>query len=512
MNKILRSSASWLIIGSALLLMATGCSRDHAQPDRKGIDMSAPDAQSAAVVYPAPEGEPLSKDFTLTVNGRAVPVYSCRVSAMPFNQVWPGYQRPLDQTELASFAYWDMSGPVQVEVVSSAPVQSVAVRPSARAIRPTVEGNRIAFTLPAPGPLTVEVNGWHHALHLFAGPPASPPPDPHDPNVLYFGPGVHKPGKVLLHDNQTVYLAPGSVVYGAFDATSVSNVRIFGRGIIDASNFARDEGGGCIRVTDSRNVIVDGLTLRDPDVWCLTVLGSDKVDLSNLRLVGLWRYNSDGIDVCNSRDVTIRDSFIRSFDDSIVVKGIINRRDLPVRNVLVERCVIWNDWGRALEIGAETCAPEITNLVFRDCDIIRTVNVAMDVQHGDRALVADLLFENIRVEVDDLNFPPALQQRPGEKYLEQPGGYSPALLVVEIVGTMWSKDTQRGTARNITFRNIDVTGKPVMSSELQGFDAQHVVRNVTIENLRVNGRIMRTPQEASISVGSFVEGVRVLAP
>src|ERR1039458_2914777 len=75
---------------------------------------------------PAPRGEKLSADYTLRVNGKDVPVYSCRVSAAPINQVWPGYQRPLDQTELASFAYWAMSGPVTVEISSSRPYQSVA--------------------------------------------------------------------------------------------------------------------------------------------------------------------------------------------------------------------------------------------------------------------------------------------------------------------------------------------------------------------------------------------------
>jgi len=67
------------------------------------------------VTWPAPAGETLSEDYTLRVNGRAVPVYSCRVSAVPFNQVWPGYQRPVDQTELAGFAYWEMTRPVTVK-------------------------------------------------------------------------------------------------------------------------------------------------------------------------------------------------------------------------------------------------------------------------------------------------------------------------------------------------------------------------------------------------------------
>src|SRR5271157_3515454 len=69
-------------------------------------------AAAPVTVWPAPVGEKLCEDYELRVNGQPVPVCACRVSAVPFNQVWPGYQRPLDQTEIAGFAHWGMSGPV----------------------------------------------------------------------------------------------------------------------------------------------------------------------------------------------------------------------------------------------------------------------------------------------------------------------------------------------------------------------------------------------------------------
>ena len=90
--------------------------------------MTAP-AQTI-VAAPAPEGETPYEDYQLTVGGKPVPVYSCRVSAIPFNQVWPGYQRPLDQTELAGFASWDMHGAVRIEIETAQPLQSVVVRPA----------------------------------------------------------------------------------------------------------------------------------------------------------------------------------------------------------------------------------------------------------------------------------------------------------------------------------------------------------------------------------------------
>ena len=128
------------------------------------------------VTWPAPAGEKLSEDYTLRVNGKQVPVYACRVSAMPYNQVWPGYQRPIDQTEMAGFAYWEMSGPVRVEVTSKRPFRTVAIKPGSRGVQASVKGQQIAFRLPKPGQFTVELDGTHHALHLFADPPETGAP------------------------------------------------------------------------------------------------------------------------------------------------------------------------------------------------------------------------------------------------------------------------------------------------------------------------------------------------
>jgi len=47
--------------------------------------------------------EKISDEFKVTANGEQIGVYKCRVSAHPLNQEWPGYQRPLYQTEQTSY-------------------------------------------------------------------------------------------------------------------------------------------------------------------------------------------------------------------------------------------------------------------------------------------------------------------------------------------------------------------------------------------------------------------------
>lgn len=461
----------------------------------------------------APAGEALSEDYQLTVDGRKVSVYSCRVSAVPFNQVWPGYQRPLDQTELAAFACWDMSGPVAVEVRCRRTPKSVIIRPASFGIVPKLDGDRIAFTLDRPRSVVVEVDGPHHALHLFASSLEKDIPAPDAPGVRYFGPGIHRPGRIELKSGETVYLAAGAVVYGSIHGRSVSKIRITGRGIIDVSPFERGEGGGAIQLTDCSDAIIEGIVMRNPDVWCCSLFGCRNVTISDVKLVGLWRYNADGIDVCNSENVIVKDCFVRSFDDALVIKGLKFGRnsfdDRPVRDVRFSRCVVWCDWGRAMEIGAETCAPEIAGIVFEDCDIVRTTHIAMDIQHGDRATVRDIHFENIRVEVDDWNPPPRMQQAKDEKYPEKPGDtYCPALFEIVIRKTPYSKDENCGSVRDVFFKDITVTSRLEPRSSFRGLDAEHTVEGVTIQNLRFNGRPVSNAQEAHLDIGPHVKEVR----
>lgn len=492
-------------LGLVLALMSVAASTAFAQTP-------------GVVVYPAPPGETLSEDFTVTVAGQTVPVYVCRVSAMPFNQVWPGYQRPIDQTELASFVYWDMTAPVDVEVVSKRPIESVAIRPTARGVVPEIEGNRIRFHLDIPEQLTVEVNGWHKALHLFANPTAKTI-DQNTPGVRYFGPGVHKAGRMVLKSDETVYLAGGAVVYGCIEATGAANIKILGPGILDSSELERyfgitdeskylDNFGGSIHLVRCSNVTIDGPILRDPPLWCLSAFNCSDIQITHTKLIGLWRYNADGIDLCNSRNATVRDCFVRSFDDSLVVKGLSHYKDEPIGNILFERCVVWNDWGRALEIGAETASPELSQVTFRDCDIVRTAEIAMDVQHGDRAAIHDVTFEGIRFEIDDVNYTPQIQNGRDATYTGQPG-YSPHALVLVILRGAWSTDQERGTMRNIVVRNCSITGKLLPPSSLSGFDETHDIKGVTISNLKINGKTAMSLEEAGIHVGQFVSDVRL---
>ena len=40
--------------------------------------------------------EPISGDYRVFLNGKEIPVYTCRISKYPFNRLWPGHQREIE--------------------------------------------------------------------------------------------------------------------------------------------------------------------------------------------------------------------------------------------------------------------------------------------------------------------------------------------------------------------------------------------------------------------------------
>ncbi|HEY4937231.1 MAG TPA: glycosyl hydrolase family 28 protein, partial [Puia sp.] len=266
--------------------------------------------------------EKSSYDYRVQVNGQEKFVYRARVSAMPVD-VSQALNRPLEQTEIAAFCYFEVDHEKTITVKSAADIKTVVIRPLSMHIKPVIRGNEISFKLYKPCQIVVEVNGWHKALHLFANPSEKKPFSKTGKNDLYFGPGVHYPGVIFAKSNQTIYIASGAVVHGAISGKNISNLNVRGEGILDGSLFRRniDTMTNILVFVNCRNVSVSGIILRDPPAWTFMTFECMDVTIDNIKLIGMWRYNSDGIDLLNSSNVEIKNSFVRAFDDCITIKG-----------------------------------------------------------------------------------------------------------------------------------------------------------------------------------------------
>ena len=474
-----------------------------------------------------PEGEPSSDLYEVTLNGEPAPLYTLRVSGMPFNRTWPGRERPVQQSEPAAMTYFEMTSPVTVTVKAKRRIDDITVRPLSKGIKAEVNGDTAAFTVKEPGQYSVEINGRHNNLHLFADAPGEIPEDK-GAFTYFFGPGVHEAGNIVLGSGESVYIAAGAVVHGAIQAYGAQNIRICGRGILDYSKMSRHdplhwEEDGIINLARCENVMVQGVILRDSSWWTITSFNCTDLTFRDLKAVGMWRYNSDGFDFVNCRNIHVDGCFLRNFDDVIVFKGLRlhemsdgykDHKEIPPyekispQNYLVENCVLWCDWGGALEIGAETVADEYFNIVYRNCDIIRVADGAMRIQSGDRAVIHGVRYENIRVEYSKYDTPSVYQHGDDTVY-DPPEGYSVTPVITGwMYNNMWTKDGIYGNIYDITYRDIAVftdVGMPAPKVVFKSVDDSHKFDRILIEGFTLNGE----PYTPVTEVSEFSKNITI---
>lgn len=403
-------------------------------------------------------------------------------------------QVDMDNVQNASMVQFDMGSPVEIMVKKNdGLIQTVDIRPLSRKIKYEKKMNTIVFTLDKPQYLSVEFNGDRlHNLHLFANPMETEILKEGDKGVMYFGPGIHKPKdlpgiEIPIPSNTTVYLAPGALLQAKLVVDRAENVRIVGRGIIDHPQRG-------IEVTHSKNIIIDGITVVNPDHY--TVFGgeTDGLIIRNLKSFSCKGW-SDGIDLMSCNDVLIDNVFLRNSDDCIAVYGHRWHFYGGSKNVTVQNSVLWADIAHPINIGGhgntKGTGDVLENYTFRNIDILehdeddRDYQGCLAIGCGDKNHVRDVLFENIHVE----NFQEGrlfhLSINFNAKYNSAPGG----------------------SISNIIFRNIYYEGYGANPSVIRGYDMDHDIKNIIFDNIWINGQKMKDTQDFDIN--EFVTGIKI---
>jgi hypothetical protein len=401
----------------------------------------------------------------------------------------------MDNPQTASMVQFDFDAPVELRIkVNNGRVNSVKIRPSAKGIQPKVEGNIIYFTLNKPAKLSLEVNGDRlHNLHIFANEPEKEVCKKDDPGVIYFGAGVHKPENqktgFTIPSNTTVYLAAGAVVEGKFVCDSVENVRFAGRGFL-----LEPERG--FEITRSKNIEIDGITVINPTHYTVYGGQTDGLKIRNLKSFSCKGW-SDGIDLMSCSNVDIRDIFMRNSDDCIAI--YTHRWDFygDAKNYNISDAILWADVAHPVNIGlhgnAEGAGETIENLHFSNIDILehdeddRNYQGCLAFSVSDKNSVRNVSFENVRIEHIQEGQLFNLRIIYNEKYSAAPGH--------EI--------------SNISFRNIYYSGQGENSSVIEGYDEDRMIRNVSFENIVINGKRMRSLEETGIKAGKFTGGITI---
>ncbi|MGI8880198.1 MAG: hypothetical protein ACR2KJ_06735 [Jatrophihabitans sp.] len=466
---------------------------------RATLPYSHPDTPSPldlprVVTYPRPESEPASTQYSADVSqfGRSHdPVVYTRAARRPGN-------RELD----TSWTTFSFSGPVVVSVrnLTGLPATGCLTRPTTAAVHGWFAGDTCFFLLLRPANLSVEFTPQDgpvvtHPMLVFADPLERDVPAPDDPNVLYLGPGVHHLGSdVQLHSGETVYLAGGAWVEGAFHGTDVQNIVIKGRGTVDGlfmdtgdqarnkkqpglidilCDTAGDPARTCATDPTSRNVLIDGITLVDGPRFNVRAL-SQYTTIRNVKMIGWW-INTDGI-VAGAKSL-VEGNFVKVNEDSL---------KLFWGDSVVRDNVVWQ-----LEDGAPfmlswNIEQDSSNFHVYDNDVIHVEQYAaqtqgvFDARHAGKGHLQRYLFENITIE--DATW---------------------RLFYLNVEHNTWYDPTLGyGQFSELIFRNIvaPAAASFQLPSVFNGIDAQHGFTDVNLVDVRMGNSCLRNAADGNLQL------------
>ncbi|MBE7059228.1 MAG: hypothetical protein E7389_00225 [Ruminococcaceae bacterium] len=423
-------------------------------------------------------------NYKVSIAGEAIPIRTCKV-----------LERPYNRNTYMEYVMLFLKEKTELVIESETEVKSVVLRPLSLGITPTLRDGKIYITLEKSCKFSVEINGsFEKNLAVFAD--FNKEKFVPDENTKVFKKGVHNIDTFKVEkDGTTLYIEDGAVINGNILVENCKDITICGYGKISMEKYTyemRPDFSRCLDIVNCKNVKISDIVIDDSNSWSLRVFGSENVEIENVKIFGC-RGNSDGIDVCGSRNVLVKDVFTRVWDDSFVVKAFDTGN---TENVLFKDSVLWNDFARPMEVGVELRADKVRNIKFENIDIIHSTTgyPLMGIHHGDRAEVSDITFDNIRIE-------------------DTPGAQ---LFDLRITNSVWNKDDKMGNIRDITFSNINYIGTPdiktlLSHSRLEGYSNENDIRGVQFHNILIGGAAAVSREELALDVYDFVSDVKITA-
>jgi ankyrin repeat protein len=450
-------------------------------------------SRADVTMFPAPEGLGVrtriaqSACYEVRVNGRPCAVYDSRFGHHVENYVYP------------HFASFDLNGKALVEItVLNVELMTVVVRPLSQHIQPAIRGQTLTFSIEKSCQLSIEPNGrWDSPLFVFANQPETDAPSDGDAQVIFLGPGIHTED-VVLQNGQTLYLAGGAILTGSVSAEHVQDVTIRGRGIIDFYKPELDKPDGFDEAAqrpgqrplfcrDVAKAQVNGIiAVNGTRSW--TTLSVDCRDLffENVKIIGGAWWNTDGFAFRHIDGAVVRHCFVMAADDAFC---FYSGRSLDNSNITITQCVTFNVAANTVAVAWPGSGVNLHDVRISDMDLIHC-------SHQDWTWVnyGALRFSNLDQKHTRL-----------ENFAMEDIRIEDAHTFCQLI---WV-----GTCRNISFKNIDIhmaDRRTASTIAAQWGDITGSIDGVTFQNLRINGKPILSAKDGDIEIGPGVRDVRFL--
>ncbi|MDR2599253.1 MAG: hypothetical protein LBC73_03155 [Oscillospiraceae bacterium] len=489
-----------LCVAFAVFMIVAPTIAPRLQTEEKDLEVDP--LKPILVLYDGPHTMQSSEVAKIKVEGHDLFVYDVMVN---HEHIWNANTIP----STTPMTYFDFEGgTVTIEVeMPGLPrdVESAAILPSVHEITPTVTDGKVSFDIDKPGFYTVIYNGdVNQATHIFANPLETDIPDRDDPDVIFIDPGHWKLDAISLNSGQTLYISGGAVVNTIVIVDTAQDVTIRGRGIICGDGFpAWNQPGSYARVPidirTSRNITTEGFILINGNAWQFNSFNSDGLYAENVKIIS-GRQNGDGFTFQSCRNHHVVDSFVRTWDDSLVIKNYAGSS----RDILFERIQIWTDLAQSMEIGYETNKGNILNAVIADItfrDIFVLYNnhkPIISIHNSDDALIQNIRYENIIVD---------------HAYMRGDNGLNNELIEFNMIKTHWSAVTDEwGSIRDIVIDGLIVHNTldgRVPFSNFWGHNENHLLENVSMRNIYILGERITTLEALRADLNAYAVNITI---
>lgn len=142
---------------------------------------------------------------------------------------------------------------------------------------------------------------------------------------------------------------------------------------------------------DCKNVKVTNVTLKDASGWVQSYNGCIAVTIDHMKVESMAYWNNDGIDIVDSKDVKITNSYFNAADDAICLKS--ENPDKSCENITVENCVLRSS-ANGFKLGTGSSGG-FKKIRINHLTVYNTYRSAIALESVDGAVIEDVDIRNI---------------------------------------------------------------------------------------------------------------------
>ena len=232
-----------------------------------------------------------------------------------------------------------------------------------------------------------------------------------------------------------------------------------------------------IYLRECKNIVIDGIALRDPASWCHTYDQCVGLKINDVDVVCNSYWNNDGLDVVDCVDVVITNSSFNAADDAICFKS--HEEGVMCKNILVENCVARSS-ASGIKFGTVGHGGFV-DIHLKNITVYDTFRSAFTIQAVDGAVTKNISVDGLKV-------------------------YNTGNIIFLRIGDRWTSRTQNkkvSTMEDILITNVyaELTAdKPDVGYEYEGPTEDqprnispcaimglpgHNIKNVTLRNVEI---------------------------